>query len=58
MDDLDKLASDIANAKSPFALAQKWDDIQKGFAALAIWKAQVQARLNKLESISPKDGSV
>ncbi len=52
MDPFDKLASDIAAARSPFALGNEWPDIQQGFAALAAWKKDVEARLKKLEAPS------
>ena len=50
MDPFDKLAEDIASAKSPFALGNDWSDVQSGFAALAAWKAATDARLAKLEA--------
>ena len=50
MDAFDKLAQDIATATSPFSLDNDWKDIQAGFAALAVWKKQVETRLAALES--------
>jgi len=50
MDAFDKLAQDIANASGPFALGNDWEDMQAGFAALADWRKQTNARLNAIEA--------
>jgi hypothetical protein len=49
MDAFDKLATDIANASSPFALGRDWSDIQDGFAELMAWKKATDARLTAIE---------
>jgi hypothetical protein len=60
MDPFDKLATDVANASSPFALGRDWPDIQEGFAALMAWKKAVETRLAALErtadQAAPKGG--
>jgi hypothetical protein len=47
---LDKLLQDVANASSPFALGNDWQDIKAGMAEAAAWKADIDDRLKSLES--------
>ena len=56
MDAFDKFANIIANCSDPFKLAHNWGDIQTGFAALAKWKAETDARLKKLEDSAVAKG--
>jgi hypothetical protein len=47
---LDKLLQDVANASSPFALGNDWQDIKAGMVEAAAWKADIESRLAALES--------